>query len=832
MARTPRPWLHPTPGRVLRWGGLLLGACLAGVLPAGADEGASPPPGAGTSPQDSAPQDIAPPQPPLPPPIGPDGRLLLPLEGTSVEVPAPVPGMITHVPPAYIGHEGSAQDGVVSQPLMPGTAIPDALGVAPAEQGAIRPRPPEPPPPGSGRTGWDASPFSLGLDAPVALPRPDPFPLIDIPLRHDNRIVSMDGRLTPVKRVPQWVDTIDRHTIRTWRPYDIGFMARHHPNVLVRDGGNPFLELPVIRGLGGDRVRILTDGVWPVSQALGGQGGTLSLWDPEATERVEIFHGPGAYLRAIDAPGGMINIVSRRPRMHGTWGADFGVRSAYDSATKKFRNRVEADVGAGRLAALVGATYTTVGDRDLPTGTLTPTDYDQMAVDLAADYFLTPRARIGITGHYVKASNLNTPFATGTAFAEPSYERFYLALTMTDLSAGQFFRGGQMSLSLDGFFQDDDRSLLNTAAGIGSQDDITRFNYKLEGQINLLRGHETWAELSAGYAHLDRTETLLCVPRAPGAAPKPGELAPGATAAEIDQCDPVSRSFEAEELLISALLEDRLHCHWFDTYLGLRADYWWIDDTRFSHSDSRFFFGAAAGLTRHLNERVSVYGNGSFGWRRPSLFERTATEVLDGRVVFANENLDPELHGNAEVGLKAAFKNRWSIQAAAFAHLIDDTIAPVDLAGPPPSQLLMNQGEVWLYGGEVSSAWRPIWTKEGLELFGSAGITRSSDTSLVSHVPLHYRGGVRYSVPAPRGYRVRRWRAEFAVHGAERWSDGPRSDGSYLTADLVVGAGIDLGRGRQASVNAGITNLLDETYTPPPSHPAGRGAFVLRRNRD
>lgn len=794
--------------------------------------------------------DIDPGTPPVPPP--------------SID-PAPYPpprsagllagGLVPVDVPAEDGasEDGAADDGAADN-TTEGSGAPDPAA-APAGEGLtltfefdpaagdplppVRPRPPEPPPPGVALPGWDLDHLDLDQDAPLALPRPDPFATLrPLPLRHDDRIASLDGTRRPMKRVPQWVDTIEGDELRAWRPYDIGFLAGRHPNVLVRDGGNPFLQLPVIRGLGGDRVKVLTDGVWPTTQTLGSQGATLSLWDPESTERVEIYHGPGAYLRAIDAPGGMINIVPRRPRQHGAFTADTGVRSAYDSATKTWRQRVETDVGEGRFAALGGATYTTRGHRETPSGELFPSDYDQVAGDLAMDYFLTPKSRIGLTGQYVKAYDIDSPAATGTAFADPSYERVFVGLTLSSFEVGGMFHGHQMSLALDSFFQDDDRSITDVNAGIGSQDDVTRFNWHIEGTLQLWCGHETWAELSVGYAHLKRTETLLCVPTGRAGPidggtfavgiPKPISGSGPITRAEIDQCEPVTRQFEAEELVISGLIEDQVHCECWDLYAGLRADWWHVEDDRFDNVEDHLLVGGAVGYARHLNKRVSLYSNVSYGWRRPSIYERTATEILDGRIVFANPDLDPEIHGNAEAGVKASFDNRASVQAAAFAHYIGDTITTLDLAGPPAAAELVNGGDVWLYGGELQGAWRPIWTLEGLELFGGVGLVRSTDVDLIDHVPFHYRAGARYSVPAPRGYRVRRWYAELAAHGAQDWVDGPRSGDSYLTADLILGIGLDLGCGRQAAFNCGLTNLLDEDYTAPRAAlpAAGRSLFA------
>ena len=712
----------------------------------------------------------------------------------------------------------------------PASAIPPVALSNPTPEHQLKKRPPEPPPPGVSLPGWDLDHLSPDQQMPAPLPRPDPFPIRPILYRHDIRVASLDGRRAPLKRIPQWVDVIERRELQEWRPYDIGYLARRLPNVTVGDGGNPFLQLPIIRGLGGDRVKVLTDGVWPSVQTLGMQGATLSLWDPEATERVEVYHGPGVYLRAIDSPGGMINIVPRRPRMHGAFSGDFGFRSAYDSATNTFRNRIEADVGEGRVAVLGGVTYTTVDNRDTATGTLTPSDYKQVSADAALDYFVTPRSRIGLTTQYTRARDINAPAATGSAFADPEYERFFVGLTFTAVEVGEFFHGQRVSLSLDSILQDDDRSLIDSNSGLSSSDEITRANFHLEGRLQLLCGHDTWAELTVAFANLKRSETLICEPNPdprprdpdPDAGGQPKPITDPHTHAEIDNCDPVTRTYEAEELLISTLIEDQVHCDCWDQYLGLRADYVHIDDTRTNRDDDLFLIGGAAGYARHLDRRRSVYVNASAGWRRPSIFERTATEIIDGFTVFGNADLDPEFHGHLEAGLKSSYRDRFSLQAAIFGHFTAETIAPVTLAGGA-SQSLENRGDVLTYGAEVTAAWRPWHTKEGLELFSSLGTTQSDDTDLVADVPIHYRAGGRYSVPAPRGWVIRRWFAEVAGYGAAESRDGPRGGDAYTTADILFGMGLHLAPGRTGAINVGVTNLLDEAYTPPGAALPARG---------
>ena len=203
----------------------------------------------------------------------------------------------------------------------------------------VRPRPPYPPSPEEVVRDADLDHLSANVGLGPPPPRVDPFPIRHIRYRPDTELVSMNGRLMETRRIPQWVDVIERKDLVEWRPMDLGFHLQTLPNVTIGDGGSPFLQIPGIRGFSGDRVRILTDGVWPSTQPLGYYGSTLTLWDPESTERVEVYHGPGAILRAIDSPGGLINVVPRRPRRHGSGSADVAVASGYATADQRWRSR-------------------------------------------------------------------------------------------------------------------------------------------------------------------------------------------------------------------------------------------------------------------------------------------------------------------------------------------------------------------------------------------------------------------------------------------------------------------------------------------------------------
>ena len=73
----------------------------------------------------------------------------------------------------------------------------------------------------------------------------------------------------------------------------------------------PAASRPVIRGLGGDRVRVMNDGIGT------GDASTVSpdhavAADPLAAERIEVVRGPAALLYGGNAVGGIVNILDNR----------------------------------------------------------------------------------------------------------------------------------------------------------------------------------------------------------------------------------------------------------------------------------------------------------------------------------------------------------------------------------------------------------------------------------------------------------------------------------------------------------------------------------------
>jgi outer membrane receptor protein involved in Fe transport len=691
----------------------------------------------------------------------------------------------------------------------------------------VLPEPPPPPPPDVEMPSWDKGFRNRSLPLPPPPPPPDPFAERPIRWRHD-RLASLDGRLTQIKRIPQWVDVVDRSEMQEWRPADFGEILRRLPNVQMADGGSPFLASPIIRGLGGDRVKVVTDGVWPATQALGAAGSTVTLWDPESIERVEVYHGPGAWLRGVEAGGGVINMVPRRPTRHPCPTVIGEASTAWNSADNRFREHLGAEVGSGRVAALGGITYEDRGDRDTASGSLDPTTFQWFAGSLALDYFLDNQSTIGITAQYVKAEDIRTPLGIG--FTQPEYHRTFLALTISSFDVGSVFHGTRASVSFAQFLQEDDsQTSLSLTNGVSAQDDVTRFDLRLQGRLYLVECHDTWAELSVSYAHVERREEIL-----PSTAPPPVEEL-GTAAGDLGtRVHPTAvpgqpvfgvAQYVANEWKVKALIEDEWHNSCWDFKGGVGLDYWWLEDDRSGQNREEFLVSVAGGVAHHIGDCVTVYGNASFGARHPSLFETFDLTVIDGLTVFPNPDLDDEQNLAGEVGVKTAFWNHTTFQTALFAHHIKDFIGRETVG---VDQIWDNIGDVTLYGVEVQGSWRPNpCLCEGLEVFGNGAFTATTDEDVAPDVPFHGRAGARLSRGCGPVCGIRRW----FVEGAARGGSGSGRDGdddAFVTAEFLGGIGWGSGNKVAWWLNGGVTNLFDADYVEPFSRlpTMGRSFFL------
>ena len=76
-------------------------------------------------------------------------------------------------------------------------------------------------------------------------------------------------------------------------------------------GSGPNVAKPVLRGLSGDRIRILTDGIGSLDVSSSSSDHAVAI-NPLTAQSIEILHGPAALVFGSSAIGGVINVIDAR----------------------------------------------------------------------------------------------------------------------------------------------------------------------------------------------------------------------------------------------------------------------------------------------------------------------------------------------------------------------------------------------------------------------------------------------------------------------------------------------------------------------------------------
>ena len=149
--------------------------------------------------------------------------------------------------------------------------------------------------------------------------------------------------------------------------------------ILVKQPGvsatsfSPGASRPVLRGLQGERVRVLTDGIGTLDVSNTSVDHAVTI-DPLVTERIEIFRGPAALLFGSQAIGGAVNVLDRRiPRAVPENGYHVDAIGSYSSAFEGRSGGAAVDLAvSNEFVVHVDGSYRKTDDVEVGGYVLTP----------------------------------------------------------------------------------------------------------------------------------------------------------------------------------------------------------------------------------------------------------------------------------------------------------------------------------------------------------------------------------------------------------------------------------------------------------------------------
>jgi len=129
----------------------------------------------------------------------------------------------------------------------------------------------------------------------------------------------------------------------------------------------PGASRPILRGLDGERVRVLIDGLGTADVGNTSADHATTI-DPLTVERVEVLRGPGALLFGSQAIGGVVNVIDRRiPVAVPENGFRLEGLTAFDTASDLRSGGATLDVGLGdSIAFTFGGSFRETDDLEIP----------------------------------------------------------------------------------------------------------------------------------------------------------------------------------------------------------------------------------------------------------------------------------------------------------------------------------------------------------------------------------------------------------------------------------------------------------------------------------
>ena len=160
-------------------------------------------------------------------------------------------------------------------------------------------------------------------------------------------------------------DVIDAQTLATAPAVSLGDLVSTRPGIRSTDFA-PGASRPVIRGLSGPRVQVLTNGIGLIDASSVSPDHAVAT-DPAEASRIEIIRGPATLVYGGSAIGGVVNVIDERIPTSIPEGGMSGVVSTQASSVDDGRSAFgRVTLGSGNFAFNIDGVKRKSDDYDIP----------------------------------------------------------------------------------------------------------------------------------------------------------------------------------------------------------------------------------------------------------------------------------------------------------------------------------------------------------------------------------------------------------------------------------------------------------------------------------
>ena len=657
---------------------------------------------------------------------------------------------------------------------------------------------------------------------------------------------------------PQALSFISRATLRDQAPTVIGDALQMLPGV-DNSKDSPWEQRVVLRGLSGQRVLVLMDGM-PMNSARG-NGPHPSLVSADLVDRVEVVRGPTSVAYGSDAIGGALNLITRDPQTGepGSRSMPGSVRLGAATADESFGGQVQLRPTLGRFGAIVSAGWNNTADFETPDGTVSNSSFHDVngAVNARYDWSDRTTLRAGYQGY--RGEDIGIP---GLSFASPGasqdflfsyYDRDVAHLTLDQQhEAGwlertrvraywqqerrNFFSTQTLDPSLYGSFgvpprpgstfaeTEQDRFFdLDTYGGQVQFTSPRLERYRWTAGLDAVRDVTGGDNIRRRTYHFDDVG---------------GQDSAGTTAYRVTQSVP-DGTFDSFGAYFQ---NDWAMASQWTTSLGGRYTHYDYhaeagpSSPGFSFPERNTTNGALSGslgLVFAPAPDLHLSANLANGYRQPNAQDLYFSGAASVGYVLGNADLEPEKSVSYDVGLRwgpGAWAFSGNAYLSTYRDLIDALLVPsVPEAQGQPTYQYTNIAEARIYGAEAEGEWvlRRDWRVRAVlagqigeitsaeaieELYGVSGV---DNAPLAGVPPFKGNTSLRWSAPSRRAWLELGARWSWRTNRLPLPTPGVPQPSAFKKEWLVgdVSAGVNMARGQRLVL--GIRNFADTQYRYP-----------------
>ena len=649
---------------------------------------------------------------------------------------------------------------------------------------------------------------------------------------------------------PGTVSVIDAEQIETMLATDIKDLIRFEPGVSVptspsrfslalsgagRDGNSGF----TIRGMGGDRVLIINDGVrLPAGFSFGAQAvGRGGYNDLDLIKSVEILRGPASALYGSDGIAGAVAFTTKDPSDFLIGDQTFGARGrvAYNSADEGWTEGLALAGRSGSISGLLAYTRRdyqetenkgSVGGVGATRTQPNPQDFSSNAYLGKLVWDIAPNHALRLTYDHLDSemdgdalSSRSATVLAVTAHDETQRDRVSGEWRFSDfagLSDGSVSLYWQDATTRQYTFEDRtpavdrarDVTFDNTVYGLAAQ------GSRVFGAGSAMQHRVTFG----GDWSMTTQEGVR-----DGVTPPVGETFP-------------VRAFPKTEFQLAGLfVQDEIELMGGALSIIPAVRYDWYDlspkvDAQFpaaASGQSDDHISPKLGVVYWTGAHLGVFANYSLGFRAPSPMQvnNFFENPVFGYRSIPNPNLSPETSESFEAGFRLrdidVAGGKMRLNTTAFATHYDDFIDQVVVAGSgipgvdPLVYQYVNLTEVDIRGLEARA---DLYWDNGFSLIGSAAYAEGEQTTsgrrtdLASVDPVKLVAGLNYAAPSGvwGGSATVTWsgKKEDTTYGGLSCGSACYLGDSFTLLDLTAYWNVT----ERATLRAGAFNVFDETY--------------------